>query len=62
VARFGIGSINWHQVRTLLRADQRLSTANLLKDSFGQFWSYGHEGWARRIFSITGADCLRGSD
>jgi hypothetical protein len=32
----------------LLRANQRLGTANLLKDSFGQFWSY--EGSARRIF------------
>jgi hypothetical protein len=34
----------------LLRANQLLSTANLLKDSFGQFWSYEHEGSARRIF------------
>jgi hypothetical protein len=34
----------------LLRANQRLSAADLLKDSFGQFWSYEHEGWARRIF------------
>jgi hypothetical protein len=37
-------------LRTLLRANKRLSTANLLKESFGQFWSYAHEGWARRVF------------
>jgi hypothetical protein len=46
----------------LLRANQRLSTANLLKDSFGQFWSYEHEGSGAAHLSITGADCLRGSD
>jgi hypothetical protein len=35
-------------LRTLLRANKRLNTAYLLKESFGQLWSYEHEGWARR--------------
>ncbi len=37
-------------LRTLLRANKRLNTAYLLKESFGQLWSYQHEGWARRFF------------
>ena len=28
----------------------RLNTAYLLKESFGQLWSYEREGWARRFF------------
>jgi transposase len=35
---------------TLLRTNKRLNTAYLLKESFGQLWSYEHEGWARRFF------------
>jgi hypothetical protein len=27
-----------------------LNTAYLLKESFGQLWDYGREGWARRFF------------
>ena len=38
------------KLRNLLRANQRLSAADLLKDFFGQFWSYEHVGWTRRIF------------
>lgn len=34
----------------LLRANKRLNTAYLLKESFGQLWSYRSEGWARRFF------------
>jgi transposase len=34
----------------LLRASKRLNTAYLLKESFGQLWDYGREGWARRFF------------
>lgn len=34
----------------LLRANKRLHTAYLLKESFGQLWSYNTEGWARRFF------------
>ncbi|MGH8491180.1 MAG: hypothetical protein ACREXS_20530, partial [Gammaproteobacteria bacterium] len=29
---------------------KRLNTAYLLKESFGQLWSYEREGWARRFF------------
>ena len=28
----------------------RLNTAYMLKESFGQLWSYEREGWARRFF------------
>jgi transposase len=34
----------------LLRANKRLNTAYLLKESFGQLWSYRREGFARRFF------------
>jgi hypothetical protein len=34
-----------------LAANKRLNTAYLLKESFGQLWSYQREGWARRFFS-----------
>jgi transposase len=35
---------------TLLAANKRLHTAELLKESFGQLWDYRREGWARRFF------------
>ena len=37
-------------LRKLLEANKRLSTAYLLKESFGQLWSYQTEGWARAFF------------
>jgi len=37
-------------LKTLLAANQRLNTAYLLKESFGQLWSYRREAWARRFF------------
>jgi hypothetical protein len=37
-------------LKTLLAANKRLKTAYLLKESFGQLWDYGREGWARRFF------------
>lgn len=37
-------------LRKLLKANKRLHTAYLLKESFGQLWSYQTEGWARRFF------------
>jgi len=37
-------------LKTLLAANKRLSTASLLKESFGQLWSYEREAWARRFF------------
>jgi transposase len=37
-------------LQTLLRANKRLHTAYLLKESFGQLWDYQRDGWARRFF------------
>ena len=37
-------------LKTLLKVNKRLNTAYLLKESFGQLWSYQTEGWARRFF------------
>jgi len=37
-------------LQKLLAANKRLHTAYLLKESFGQLWSYHKEGWARRFF------------
>jgi transposase len=37
-------------LKTLLAANRRLNKAYLLKESFGQLWSYRSEGWARRFF------------
>ncbi len=37
-------------LKTLLAANKRLHTAYVLKESFGQLWDYGREGWARRFF------------
>lgn len=37
-------------LKLLLAANKRLSTAYLLKESFGQLWSYNREAWARRFF------------
>jgi transposase len=41
-------------LKTLLAANKRLNTAYLLKESFGQLWDYGREGWARRFFAFSG--------
>jgi transposase len=37
-------------LKKLLAANKRLQTAYLLKESFGQLWSYQTGGWARRFF------------
>jgi len=37
-------------LQQLRRANKRLQTASLLKESFGQWWDYETEGWARRFF------------
>jgi transposase len=37
-------------LRKLLNANKRLNVAYLLKESFGQLWSYQTEGWARAFF------------
>jgi transposase len=36
-------------LRKLLKANKRLNTAYLLKESFGQLWDYEREGWARKF-------------
>ena len=38
-------------LQKLLRANQRLATASLLKEEFGQLWAYRREGWARQFFT-----------
>lgn len=37
-------------LKKLLAANRRLSKAYILKESFGQLWSYDREGWARKFF------------
>ena len=37
-------------LKKLLMANKRLNTAYLLRESFGQLWSYKTEGWARKFF------------
>jgi transposase len=37
-------------LKELLRVNRRLNVAYVLKESFGQLWSYQREGWARRFF------------
>jgi len=37
-------------LKLLLTANKRLNTAYLLKESFGQMWSYTSETWARKFF------------
>ena len=37
-------------LKALLSANKRLNTAYVLKESFGQLWSYEREGWARHFF------------
>jgi len=34
----------------LLKINKRLNTAYILKESFGQLWSYNTSGWARKFF------------
>ena len=37
-------------LKKLLMANKRLNTAYLLRESFGQLWSYKIEGWSGRFF------------
>jgi transposase len=37
-------------LKLLLKANKRLHTAYVLRESFGQLWDYQREGWARRFF------------
>ncbi|MCC6317784.1 MAG: ISL3 family transposase, partial [Gemmatimonadaceae bacterium] len=38
------------RLKTLLAANKRLNTAYVLKEQFGQLWTYRREAWARRFF------------
>jgi transposase len=38
------------RLQTLLAANQRLNTAYVLKEQFGQRWAYRSEPWARKFF------------
>ena len=37
-------------LKALLAANKRLNTAYILKEQFGQLWSYKSEAWARKFF------------
>lgn len=37
-------------LRLLLKANKRLNTAYVLKESFGQLWDYCSDAWARKFF------------
>jgi len=39
-----------HSLKLLLKANKRLNTAYLLRESFDQLWDYTSEAWARRFF------------
>lgn len=38
-------------LKTMMNANKRLSTAYVLRESFGQLWSYRSEAWARKFFN-----------
>lgn len=48
--RENLGLDGRRALKKLLKANRRLNTAYLLKESFGQLWDYRTEGWARRFF------------
>lgn len=39
-----------HALKELLKANKRLNTAYVLKESFNQLWDYNSEAWARKFF------------
>ncbi len=48
--RENLSSDGKKNLKLLLAANKRLNTAYILKETFGQLWSYNQEGWARRFF------------
>ena len=48
--RENLTSTGRRSLKLLLKANRRLNTAYMLKESFGQLWDYEREGWARRFF------------
>ena len=45
-------------LRLLLKANKRLNTAYILRESFDQLWDYKSEAWARRFFDNWKAQLL----
>jgi transposase len=45
-----LGTEGRKALKILLKANKRLNTAYLLKESFSQLWEYRQEGWARKFF------------
>ncbi len=43
-------TVGRRSLRLLLKANKRLSSAYILRESFEQMWDYEREGWARRFF------------
>ena len=39
-----------HSLKLLLKANKRLNTAYILRESFDQLWTYNSEAWARKFF------------
>jgi transposase len=39
-----------HSLKILLKANKRLNTAYILRESFDQLWTYTSEAWARKFF------------
>jgi len=48
--RENLSSDGKKNLKLLLGANKRLNTAYILKESFGQLWSYSREAWARKFF------------
>jgi len=48
--RENLSTAGRRSLRLLLKANKRLNTAYVLKETFGQLWDYQTEGWARRFF------------
>lgn len=48
--RENLTSDGQESLRKLLKANKRINTAYILKESFGQLWSYKNEAWARKFF------------
>jgi transposase len=57
LSRENLTSSGRANLRRLLKANKRLSTAYLLKESFEQLWDYRQEGWARRFFNAEPTVC-----
>jgi transposase len=48
--RENLSSDGGENLKLLLLAYKRLNTAYILKETFGQLWSYSSECWARKFF------------